>query len=117
MPTSKTTDPPSPHREEEPDAELSELVESLQKIQAIQHQALPSSAEKTLEHVVTEIDNLRSKQAMIQEQIDKKKNEMSALRETLLVVNGALQGLQHVQQFMTQEAAPAASASPPEPST
>lgn len=92
----------------EPDAELSELVENFEKMKH-QHQppraALPaSSAQPTLDYVHGEIENLRKKQALVQEQIDTKTKEVHTLRETLLVVNGALQGMEHIRDFILDDA-------------
>ena len=112
-------DPPrSPRSEEGPDAELSNLVESLQKIQAAKA-APPRSKPETVDYVSGELENLKRKQAMIQEQMDTKTREIATLRETLLVVNGAVQGLQHIHKYLTEGgaeasfgAAPAADAAP-----
>ena len=86
------------------DAELSDLVDTFQKLQ----HSLPSthgpSTPETLEYVATEIRNLTEKHAQIQEKIDSKTNEIASLRQTLLVVSGALQGLQHVHAFMSTSA-------------
>lgn len=105
---------PASTRSEEPDAELTELVESLQKIQAVQRPQSQSDGpafERTFQYVSNEVESLRTKQASIQEQIDKKNREVVSLRETLLVVNGALQGLQHIYKFMSQGGSPDASSS------
>ena len=87
---------------EETDPELSNLVESFQKLQkgALEGSASEMTAKHTMEYVKEEIENLKRKQTMIQEQIEAKNKEVHTLRETLLVVNGALQGLQHIQNFM-----------------
>lgn len=87
--------------------DLKELVENLDKIQAVQ--APPSFHDKVNAYLEKEIENLRKKQGTIQEEIDKKNKEAATLRETLLVVNGALQGMQHVQSYVTQEAAESSS--------
>ena len=116
-PTTTTTlqPPTSPlANDNDPDAELSELVEKFQKIQ----HSLPSAfkgpgSPETLQYVMTEIENLTRKQAMIQQQIEGKNKEIQTLRETLLVVSGALQGLQHIHKFMTKEGADASSSSTP----
>lgn len=96
--TTKTVPPP------EPDAELSELVENFEKLkhQQQQHRGHASS-HATLDYVKGEIENLRKKQALVQEQMDAKTKELHQLRETLLVVNGALQGLEHIQEFMVDD--------------
>jgi uncharacterized protein YlxW (UPF0749 family) len=65
----------------------------------------PSIADKVNVYLEKEIESLRAKQATIQEEIDKKNKEASTLRETLLVVNGALQGIQHVKSFILGEEA------------
>jgi uncharacterized protein YoxC len=89
---------------EETDTELSELVDTFQKLQ----HSLPSthgpSTPETLEYLKTEIGKLTEKQHTIQAQIDSKTNEIVTLRQTLLVVSGALQGLQHVHSFMSTSA-------------
>lgn len=100
----------SPQQTEEPDSELSELVETFQKIQ----HSLPSAIKaptnpETLEYVAAELDNIHRKQALIQQQIEGKNKEIATLRETLLVVSGALQGLQHIHKFMTKEETEASS--------
>lgn len=95
--------------EEEPDSELSDLVESFQKLIPSAPPKGPSSPE-TLVYVSTEMENLKRRQGMVQEQIESKKKDIASLRETLLVVSGALQGLQHVRAFIaTEEAAPSSS--------
>jgi hypothetical protein len=104
MDTPKPHAPSSPKHTEEPDSELSELVETFQKIQ----HSLPSTAKgptspETLDYVTAELDNIQRKQALIQQQIEGKNKEIVTLRETLLVVSGALQGLQHIHKFMTKE--------------
>jgi hypothetical protein len=97
----------------EPDAELSELVENFEKMKQQQQQQRPHgpSPLATLEYVRGEVENLRKKQALVQEQIDAKTKEIHALRETLLVVNGALQGLEHIQEFMVDAESGSASVS------
>ena len=104
MDTPKTLTLSSPKHTEEPDSELSELVETFQKIQ----HSLPSTMKgptnpETLDYVTAELDNINRKQALIQQQIEGKNKEIATLRETLLVVSGALQGLQHIHKFMTKE--------------
>ena len=47
---------------------------------------------ETLDYVTAELDNINRKQALIQQQIEGKNKEIATLRETLLVVSGALQG-------------------------
>lgn len=102
--------------EEETDPELSDLVESFQKLQkgmtqssSDQNGAVATAAataavnNHTFEYVTEEIENLKRKQSMIQEQIEAKNKEIHSLRETLLVVNGALQGLQHIHTFMADK--------------
>lgn len=116
MESSSSSPSASPSRKEEPDAELTELVESLQKIQAVQRPApqVDPAFERTLQYVNGEIASLRGKQATIQEQIEKKNKEIATLRETLLIVNGALQGMQHIHSFMNQGATQDSSSSSPE---
>lgn len=93
----------------ETDPELSDLVESFQKLQkgALSSEttvSVPSgTTEHTLRYAAEEIDNLKRKQGTIQEQIDTKNKEIHTLRETLLVVNGALQGMQHIQNFIMDQ--------------
>jgi hypothetical protein len=86
------------------DTELSDLVDTFQKLQ----HSLPSthgpSTPETLEYLTGEIGKLTEKQALIQQQIDGKTNDIVSLRQTLLVVSGALQGLQHVHTFMSTSA-------------
>jgi phage/plasmid primase-like uncharacterized protein len=93
---------------EETDPELSDLVESFQKLQkgmahASSDQNGAAVNKHTFEYVTEEIENLKRKQSMIQEQIEAKNKEVHSLRETLLVVNGALQGLQHIHTFMVDK--------------
>ena len=64
-----------------------------------------SFEKKVGDFVLTEVGNLKQKQAEIQKEIEKKNTEAATLRETLLVVNGALQGVQHVHDYITREAA------------
>ena len=52
------------------------------------------------EYVLAEIKNLQQKQASVQADLDAKLKETQALRETLLVMSGAIQGLQHIHQFI-----------------
>jgi hypothetical protein len=93
--------------DDEPDTELSELVESFQKLQ----KKMPGTAwietgptaKETLDYVGREIENLKGKQTTIQEHIEVKNKEIRSLRDTLLVVNGALQGLQHINHFMSEK--------------
>lgn len=96
--------------ETKPDPELSDLVETFQKLQkgmshppSSQNDISSSVNNHTLEYVKEEIENLKRKQNVIQEQIEAKNKEIHSLRETLLVVNGALQGLHHIHTFMVDK--------------
>lgn len=82
------------------DQDLCDLVESITQTPLLQ-----PSVKDTIEYVQAEVTHLKRKQAMIQEQMDCKAKEVQGLRETLLVVGGALQGMQHIHQFMTREGA------------
>lgn len=96
----------------EPDSELSELVESFQKfIPAPSVVTQGPTTPETLAYLTTEMQNLKRRQTVIQEQIEGKNNEIVSLRETLLVVSGALQGLQHIHTFMMKEETAASSSS------
>jgi len=109
--TSKASKNSSTKAPVESDSELSELVDTFQKLQhSLPSTHGPSTAE-TLEHLVAEIRKLTEKQQFIQEQIDSKTNEIATFRQTLLVVSGALQGLQHVHTFMSTSAEARASSS------
>ncbi len=105
----------------EPDAELSELVETFEKLRPVQSLPVAPSAptpapapqspprpgppvvpvDKMVEYTAVEMNNLKKKQAALQEAIETKTKEVANLRETLLVVNGAVQGIQHVQTFIS----------------
>ncbi len=63
----------------------------------------PSFAAKVAAYVEKEVETLRARQTVIQEEIERKTKETVTLRETLLVVNGALQGIQHVRAFILGE--------------
>lgn len=82
------------------DQDLCDLVESITHTPLLQ-----PSVKDTIEYVQSEVTHLKRKQAMIQEQMECKAKEVQGLRETLLVVGGALQGMQHIHQFMTREEA------------
>lgn len=82
------------------DQDLCDLVESITHTPLVQ-----PSVKDTIEYVLSEVSHLKRKQAMIQEQMESKAKEVQGLRETLLVVGGALQGMQHIHQFMTREEA------------
>lgn len=71
----------------------------------------PSFPDKVNAYLEKEMENLRTKQTTIQGEIDKKAKETATLRETLLVVNGALQGIQHVRSFILEEGAPSSTSS------
>ena len=63
-------------------------------------------------YIDNEVQQLLTRQKHIQESIQNKNKEITSLRETLLVVSGALQGLQHVQAYVPPPAqAPEAPAS------
>ena len=90
--------------EDEPDSELSELVDTFQKLQHSKPFMTAPTNPETLAYVTAEMESLTRKQGLIQQQIEGKSKEIVTLRETLLVVSGALQGLQHIHKFMTKEA-------------
>ena len=95
------------------DQDLCDLVESITHTPLVQ-----PSIKDTIEYVLAEVSQLKRKQAMIQEQMESKAKEVQGLRETLLVVGGALQGMQHIHQFITREqAAETACATAGRPST
>ena len=48
------------------------------------------------EHIKTELATLRTKQQELTETINTKTRELTTARETLLVLSGALQGLEHM---------------------
>lgn len=78
--------------------DFNELVESLDKI----HPVEPSFHEKITAYLEKEMQNLQEKQGNIKKEIDQKNKDVAVLRETLLVVNGALQGIQHVHAYVNQ---------------
>lgn len=90
--------------------DLKDLVESLDKIKAIETPL--SFQQKMAAYIDGELQNLKNKQADIQRDIETKNKEATLLRETLLVVNGALQGVEHIQRYLTRaEEAPSLNSS------
>lgn len=100
---------------QEPDTELSELVETFEKLRPVQApppppppppspvRALPSLVDKIADYASLEMENLKKKQAKLQEGIETKTKELATMRETLLVVSGAIQGIQHVHTFISDQ--------------
>ena len=58
-------------------------------------------------HIAGEIEQLKTRHQGIQDSIVAKTKEITTLRETLLVVSGAVQALQHLQSFVPPAPAPA----------
>ncbi len=82
---------------------LSDMLEKLQQsasgVSTLAGNPLRSS-EETLAYLTAEIQTLKAKQKTIQESLQNKGKELQVMRETLLVVSGALQGLQHVLGYI-----------------
>jgi hypothetical protein len=113
-----------------PDRELTDLVESLQMMKAVVAMEEEQAAEQpepdepapvaepetpvlapaapkapgvseAQEYAQQEVEALRKRQAAIHEQVEAKTKEIGQLRETLLVLAGAVQGLEHMRKFMS----------------
>lgn len=67
----------------------------------------PSPYDAILGYLRKETSALQARQTALQETLQAKTREMQTTRETLLVISGALQGLQHVQTFLAEQQAPA----------
>lgn len=55
------------------------------------------------EYLTNEIEVLEKRQLAAQEAVEAKAKELQSLRENLLVVSGALQGVQHVKRHVHQQ--------------
>jgi hypothetical protein len=84
------------------DQDLSNIVDTITSAGKPTTPSQPS-VDATVDYVLAEVNSLKRKQVMIQEQMETKTKEMQGLRETLLVMSGAVQGLQHIHQFMTKK--------------
>lgn len=60
-------------------------------------------AERSIAHIDSEVAALEAKSKGIQEEMQAKTKELATLKETLLVVSGALQGLGHMRQYFDGE--------------
>lgn len=66
-------------------------------------EGMAAYAERSIAHIDSEVAALEAKSKGIQEEMQTKTKELATLKETLLVVSGALQGLGHMRQYFDGE--------------
>ncbi len=54
-------------------------------------------------YLTKEVDMLEKRQQAAQEAIEAKAKELQGLRENMLVISGALQGVQHIKAYLDQQ--------------
>jgi uncharacterized protein YoxC len=79
---------------------MSEVANLLEALKAAAPAPVVSETPSISEFLETEVKALQVRQRQIQDDLQEKTREAQTLRETLLVVSGALQAVQHVAQHV-----------------
>lgn len=88
--------------------DLGKMLSELEKKVMDSSSTSPGSSSPGLEtllddYLKRETESLNSRQTGLQETIQIKSKELQTAKETLLVISGALQGMQHVAAFLQQQ--------------